>query len=207
MEFLINTPTHPVPTDVLGALREATGARHALLDDGLAIAGPGATLADYEQHLRMLHAWLLPLEAWLATFHDGPSTEPTLPPLPRAATIAGDLEHAAMPAVSQVRLETPPWPPDASAAYRWGVCYVIEGSQLGGAVLYQRLKERLAPHPLRYFAGEGSGPGPRWRAFMLALRAHVRSADEVDDVCHGACDAFDRLLALRDQLHAMTPNS
>jgi heme oxygenase len=46
------------------------------------------------------------------------------------------------------------WPLDASPAWRWGVCYVIEGSQLGGAVLYKRLHERLAPHPLRYLKGD-----------------------------------------------------
>jgi heme oxygenase len=85
--------------------------------------------------------------------------------------------------------------PQASAAYRWGVCYVIEGSQLGGAVLYQRLHKRLAPHPLRYLRGAPEGPGPRWRAFMQGLRAHVRSPAEIADACAGACDAFDAILA------------
>jgi heme oxygenase len=87
------------------------------------------------------------------------------------------------------------WPADASPAYRWGVCYVIEGSHLGGAVLYQRLHERLAPHPLRYLRGAPGGPGPRWRAFMQALRANVRKPAEVADACAGACDAFDAILA------------
>ena len=89
------------------------------------------------------------------------------------------------------------WPVDASAAYRWGVAYVAEGSQLGGAVLYQRLSAQLAPHPLRYLRGEAAGPGPRWRSFMLALKENVRSEEEVADACAGACDAFDRILALR----------
>jgi heme oxygenase len=75
------------------------------------------------------------------------------------------------------------------------VCYVIEGSQLGGAVLYQRLHERLAPHPLRYLRGAPEGPGPRWRAFMLALRANVRGEAEVAEACAGACAAFDEILS------------
>jgi heme oxygenase len=77
------------------------------------------------------------------------------------------------------------------------VAYVVEGSQLGGAVLHKRLADQLAPHPLRYLAGAGeAGPGPRWRAFMLALRAQVQGEEEVAEACSGACDAFDRILAL-----------
>jgi heme oxygenase len=76
------------------------------------------------------------------------------------------------------------------------VAYVVEGAQLGGAVLYQRLAASLAPHPLRYLRGDPAGPGPRWRMFMLALKEHVRSEDEIADACAGACAAFDRILAL-----------
>ena len=93
-----------------------------------------------------------------------------------------------------------PWPAQASAAYRWGVCYVVEGSQLGGAVLYKRLAPRLAPHPLAYLRGNGS-PGPRWQQFLAALRAQVVEPGQIDDACAGARDAFDRLIALNRAMH------
>lgn len=181
-------------TDVLAALRAATAARHERLDSGLPLSAPAPTLADYAAHLRMLRDWLAPLERWLAGFADGPQGAPTLPPLPRLALIAADLAEPGM-------LDAPPraqraWPPGASAAYRWGVAYVIEGSQLGGAVLYGRLSGPLAPHPLRYLRGDADGPGPRWRAFMQALRAQVASPAEVAEACAGACAAFDAILAL-----------
>lgn len=183
--------------DVLACLREATAERHALLDSGLAIGSAGATLADYQQHLAMLLAWIEPLESWLAGFHDGPQAEPSLPATGRAALIARDLAHPSMPPAAAPMAHDKPWPAHASAAYRWGVCYVAEGSQLGGAVLYQRLKGQLAPHPLAYLKGQAEGPGPRWRAFMLALRASVRGQEAIAEACRGACDAFDRILALR----------
>jgi heme oxygenase len=85
---------------------------------------------------------------------------------------------------------------EGMSAYRWGVHYVIEGSQLGGAVLYERLHARLAPHRLRYLQGDAAGPGPRWRNFMQALRAGVRTPAEIADACAGACAAFDCILAL-----------
>ena len=189
--------------DPLAALRSATASRHEELDSGLPIGAVDASLADYAAHLAMLRAWLAPLQEWLAGFDDGPRFDQAA----RLALLERDLGERDMPAALQ-----PPrsaanaadaagadWPLDASPAWRWGVCYVIEGSQLGGAVLYQRLHARLAPHPLRYLKGDDAGPGPRWRAFMLALREHVRSPAEIAEACDGACAAFDGILALREQ--------
>lgn len=181
--------------DVLAALRTATASRHERLDSGLPLSAPQPTLDDYAAHLCMVRDWLAPLERWLAGFADGPQAEPTLPATARLALIQADLAEPGMPEVRPLR-PAPAWPQDASAAWRWGVAYVIEGSQLGGAVLYGRLAGPLAPHPLRYLRGEEAGPGPRWRAFMQALRAQVRTPAEVGEACAGACAAFDAILAL-----------
>lgn len=177
--------------DPLAALRAATANRHAALDSGLPIGAPDASLADYAAHLALLHAWLAPLQAWLAGFADGPAYDHG----PRLGLIEADLAEAGAPVVACAPDHA--WPATATPAYRWGVHYVIEGSQLGGAVLYDRLRERLAPHPLRYLKGDAAGPGPRWRAFTQALRAGVRSQAEIADACAGACAAFDSILALR----------
>ena len=191
----MNRPNDAVrDTDVLAALRTATASRHERLDSGLPLSAPLPDLLDYAAHLRMVRDWLAPLEHWLVGFADGPHAEPTLPPTALLALIDADLAEPGM-------LDAPPraslaWPLDASAAYRWGVAYVIEGSQLGGAVLYGKLIGPLAPHPLRYLRGEEGGPGPRWRAFMLALRAQVASPEQVAEACAGACAAFDAILAL-----------
>ena len=191
------------PPDPLAALRAATASRHERLDSGLPLGADGATLQDYCSHLRMLQAWLAPLGAWLATHADGPAADPLLdlPAHHRAqlALIAADLRDAGCAGdAAATTLAPPAWPAGASAAYRWGACYVAEGSALGGAVLYGRLAARLAPHPLRYLQGSSAGPGPRWRTFMLALRAAVRTEAEIADACAGARGAFDRILAVAD---------
>lgn len=185
--------------DALSALRSATASRHEELDSGLPIGAPDASLSDYAAHLAMLRAWLAPLQAWLARFADGPGFDPQFDLRDRLALLERDLAEQGMP-VSAFFDAAPDWPVDASPAWRWGVHYVIEGSQLGGAVLYQRLHERLAPHPLRYLKGTDAGPGPRWRAFMLALREHVRTPQEILDASAGACAAFDGILALRGSM-------
>jgi heme oxygenase (biliverdin-IX-beta and delta-forming) len=185
--------------DPLAALRAATHARHEELDGGLAIGRDDASLEDYAAHLAMLRAWLVPLQAWLRGFDDGPQADARFDNDKRLGLLQADLDEPGMPA-PVVPADGAAWPQVAGAAWRWGVAYVVEGSQLGGAVLYGRLHARLAPHPLRYLKGSDAGPGPRWRAFMLALRAHVRTPGEIEDACAGACAAFDRILALRSRI-------
>jgi heme oxygenase len=166
------------------------------------IAGDCVTLSDYRTHLRMLHAWLVPITAHLARHTDGPQGSTILPPSDYLAAIEADLadlpaDLEAMP-VTDVAFRTDP-------AYRWGLCYVIEGSQLGGAVLYRRLAATLAPHPLRYLRGQDAGPGPRWQHFIRALRAHVNDETQIDSACRGAMDAFDSLLAILGPVPATQP--
>ena len=204
-ERIISSQTDLVQADVLAALRDATAARHAILDSSLAIAGAGASLADYRAHLCLLQAWLRPLEQWLAGFSDGPQGPDAPPMVLRTLLIEADLADPAMPDGPCVAAGRGRWPRVASPAYRWGVTYVIEGAQLGGTVLYQRLAAPLAPHPLRYLRGQDGGPGPRWRAFMQALRGAVRTDAEIAQACAGACEAFDRILALRAQVTTPEP--
>jgi heme oxygenase (biliverdin-IX-beta and delta-forming) len=181
--------------DVLAALRRATARRHEVLDAGLPLSGATPTLCDYASHLILLRNWLAPLQGWLARF---PGDAVGLPDAGRLALIDADLADPSLAGIARLPLADAGgegWPVGASAAWRWGVCYVVEGSSLGGAVLYQRLNERLAPHPLHYLRGAPEGPGPRWRAFMLALRAQVRGEAAIAEACAGACAAFDAILA------------
>ncbi|NYE61596.1 heme oxygenase [Duganella sp. 1224] len=180
--------------DVLTVLRAATAARHAELDTRTPLAAPAPDLRAYRDHLALLAAWLAPLQAALARHADGP--QGALPMRDHLARLHADLADAALAGLPPPPpLAALPWPAQDDAAWRWGVAYVIEGSQLGGAVLYKRLAERLAPHPLDYLRGDGP-PGPRWQAFLAALRAEVTTPAQIEQACAGARQAFDRLLAL-----------
>ncbi|WP_322044521.1 biliverdin-producing heme oxygenase [Paraburkholderia sp. J67] len=202
--------------DVLGALRLATASRHESAERAMPLAVPVPTLTDYRQHLLVLHAWLAPLEAWMQRFEDGPQDPALLPPLARLALIERDLAHPALHgAQAQAQPHSAPTtaahalaPLEAAAAWRWGACYVIEGSQLGGAVLLRRYAGAFAPHPLDYLSGDGNAPGPRWHAFVAAMRHAVHTPREVDQACAGARAAFDRLIALLpDFAPAALPNA
>ncbi|MEX3630491.1 MAG: biliverdin-producing heme oxygenase [Burkholderia sp.] len=180
---------------VLARLREATGEQHERLRCLMPLAAPSPTLSDYLSHLLVLRAWLSPLEPWLAACGDGLAAQAAaVPPVDRLALI--DVDLAAAP--REARLAGPAplapwWPADAGRAYRWGASYVIEGSQMGGSVLYQRLQERLAPHPLGFLVSGRNGLSMRWKAFVRCLAAELAAPHEIDAACRGAADVFDRL--------------
>ncbi|GGB83129.1 biliverdin-producing heme oxygenase [Pseudoduganella buxea] len=185
--------------DILAALREATASRHAVLDHAMPLAQHAPTLRHYRDHLSLLRRWLAPLEAWQARFGDGPQDAALLPPAPHLPLLDADLADPALadlPALPPAAIDVP-WFAADSAAYRWGVSYVIEGSRLGGTVLYRHHADRLAPHPLRYLHGDGTPPGPRWQQFLRALRDAVQSPEGIATACAGARDAFDSLIALQ----------
>jgi heme oxygenase len=226
------------PGDVLSALRAATASRHDILDREMPLSRDAPTLSDYRDHLLILRAWLYPLETWLIQFNDGPQREDYLRQSTKIALIDADLAHPSMSAVPESPESIPPAsspqqslmaPPVDNRFYRWGISYVIEGSQLGGIVLQRRLAARLAPHPLRYLCGGGGtasnnasgnhsddvsgkapskvsnnvsnniSPGQRWTRFLSNLRADVVGDQEISQACDGACHAFDRILALHRQ--------
>ncbi|MEX3583365.1 MAG: biliverdin-producing heme oxygenase [Burkholderia sp.] len=120
-----------------------------------------------------------------------------MPLVDRIVLIDADLAAAPREAVPAGPAPLAPWwPADVDRAYRWGASYVIEGSQMGGAVLYRRLHERLAPHSLGFLASGRGGLSARWKAFVRCLAAEVAATDQIDAACRGTADAFDRLVAL-----------
>lgn len=175
------------------ALRQATAHLHAAVDVGMPLSRPAVTLADYHQHLCLLRDWVQALRAL---------------PLPADRL---DAEAAALNLDVQTceRLRGCDSParrafPDEPAAHiagdadalAWGVAYVIEGSRLGGQMLYRRLAEPLAPHPLQYLQGAGARTGAHWRAFLDALRVALDTPARVQTACDGAVLAFEQLLRL-----------
>lgn len=198
--------------DPLQALRTATAAQHAQLDAQLAISRPDASLADYVAHVHALAAWLQALWPHLQMLQ---ATTPgfDFTPPQRLAALQADLREqpltAGGPAIS--------WPlpgdgtlrlaaqalaahPGQLHAVCWGFAYVVEGSQLGGQVLYRQLAQRLAPHPLRYLHGDGASTGARWKLFIALLRQHIAPPPAVEAACHGARAAFAAL-----QSHFLEP--
>jgi heme oxygenase (biliverdin-IX-beta and delta-forming) len=191
-------PVAPTPPGVVSALRAATAERHQLLHRIMPLGVDSIDVSDYFAHLQILRAWLAPLQAWLDTFDDGPQSAGAVFCMNRLALIEADL--AGESAHGQTQSSPAPdasatsrWSGRRGTAYRWGICYVIEGSRLGGATLYAQLHERFAPHPLSYLKIGREALGPQWRGFTATIGAQVQAPEAIREACEGAADAFDSL--------------
>lgn len=153
------------------------------------LAKPEADWADYTSHLSILLSWLGPLEQWLSGFNDGPQGQTAPEFIYYSKVIEADLAEANIETSAAIFQKH--WPKSQDPAYRWGISYVIEGSQLGGEFLYKRLSVRLAPHRLRYLQKKNAG---RWSEFLQAMALHVTEPQQISAACAGAIDAFDALL-------------
>jgi heme oxygenase len=186
--------------DILRPLRDASGALHHALDSQLAIARDDASLDDYLGHLRRLRPWLSDIRRALAAPGDAALDQAARRIDDRLAAL--DLDLASDPAADAPAgrppgaAASPPFVEEATRepAFAWGLAYVVEGSQLGGAVMHRRLAPRLAPHPLRYFMVDGLGA--RWREFVAQLGVALHDDPAaVAAAQRGAVAAFERLLA------------
>lgn len=187
------------------ALRNAIRSRHERLDSGLRIAAADATYADYIGHLAALHGWLQPVEqhfwrqrAWPARLQPAQRSR-------KAEWIHADLRAAAAAGVQVPALQACPELPDTAApqAYALGVLYVVEGSQLGGRMLYKRYSQAHPCGSFRYLDGYGEALGGLWIDYLAFLEQTLDTPDAMAQACRGACDAFDTLnrwLAARGQM-------
>ena len=175
--------------DPVQALRAATAQQHTLLDSQLPLAREGAGLAEYLQHLRVLHDWLLQIAPVLRQTN---GADGYLDAVARDLAESGVDPFAGAGAAGAYagRIAAP-----VDAGYAMGVAYVVEGSQLGGRVLLRRLRDAGVPHSLRYLEGRGAATGSHWTEFLAALRAALATPQAIASACEGARWAFDILLA------------
>lgn len=171
----------PAQDALRARLREATKCAHRALDHHpllASLARDGLTPAAYARALAALHAPHAALETLLAAA----LAAAQLPP--RRHDLAADLaELGVAPYPLSAALPAAP-----DAARRIGLLYVIEGSNLGGAVIARRLAETLPQAPCRFFAG--SGGLPRWERFWQ-FAATTLPPDGADAACEAACATFD----------------
>ena len=79
-----------------------------------------------------------------------------------------------------------------------GMHYVLEGSQLGGHVLRDRVAGALgvAPERVTYYRGDAALLGPRWEAYRADLNAMGLDGDEQEVLIEAAHVAYDGVEAV-----------
>lgn len=175
----------------LSALRESTRDQHVALEGRLLLGSPDAGRAQYAGHVAAMWGWLQPLESLLWHQHAWPAFIEPDARAGKSGWLHTDILAARADGFLKATPELCEHPDDlGDSARRFGWAYVIEGSMLGGQVLHRRLAGRLRPWPMRYLQGYGAEGGRRWREFLGALAAEVRTPRQVQAASDGAVQAF-----------------
>jgi heme oxygenase len=169
-------------------LREATAAAHRRLEEVPRIARIFAD--DYRREelaelLAVMRAIHRPLERVLA----GGCDLAAFGYRPRTPLLDADL--AALDWRGDIADR--PFVAPAGAASLLGVCYVVEGSMLGGVAIRKRLIERFGPAILAvcsFYAPYGEEAGEHWRRFRGELDARIASQDDLDACLAAALVTF-----------------
>lgn len=203
------TTNPPAIADVLRPLRSATQALHEALDRHLPIARDDASLADYAAHLQALRPWLQAVRDALAAPGVAGLDRIARRTGQRLAALALDLgelgelgavshpgEPAAGPEVDAADFSRLAEESARDPAFAWGLAYVLEGSQLGGAAMLKRLGPRLSPHPMRYFQPVDAphGLAAQWKEFVAQLGAALAEPAAVEAARRGAVAGFRSLM-------------
>ncbi len=165
------------PWPVRSALREATGGIHERLHR----AEPFGALARGE----LGRAAYVELLSTFSIFHATVSASLGLDE-DRRTRLARDLEYLG-------GQEQPPiaWLPPASTAGRLGSAYVVEGSSLGGKIIYRQLDYLFGAMPdgRRFFQGTPSDT-ERWRSLCQRIEAVGRGDEAREEMIAGASSTF-----------------
>lgn len=174
-------------------LRQETAESHQNLENNRlskAILTPSVSIADYQAYLAALFGVTVACEDQIF-----PSISHIITDLRdryKSRLIIDDLlatgfSEAEIDALPVYRFEF------SSVAEALGIMYVLEGSTLGGKILYRHVHEVLGLTPengASYFWGYGAQTGNLWKSFISSLTQFVDEHDERDAVIASAKKTF-----------------
>jgi heme oxygenase len=174
-------------------LRQETAESHQRLEDNplsKAILHPSVLIQDYQTYLAALFGVTIACEDQVFPAISHVITD--LAGRYKSRLIIDDLlatglTEAEVDALPVYRFEF------SSAAEALGIMYVLEGSTLGGKVLFRHIHEVLGLSPengASYFWGYGSQTGNLWKSFISSLTQFVDEHEERDAVIHSAKKTF-----------------
>lgn len=181
-------------------LAEATRPMHSELDGLIMTGQPFASRENYARFLRMqyrLHRAADPL------FHH-PGYATFLPDLHERRRLPAVMDDLIALGVERPERETSPFASSIDNATGLGWLYVVEGSNLGAAILL-KLAAKLELGPTfgaSHLATPEDGRAGHWRGFVAALDAAELDEDEEGRAVEGAKAAFTHAVLLTRECFA-----
>jgi len=177
----------------LKKLRERTGASHTGLEDNIfskAILSPTVNLADYQIYIAKLYGIMRSCEVDIF-----PKTVSVLPDLNeryKSDLIVKDLIGTGIPKEKIVTFPIHKFSASTTAE-ALGIMYVLEGSTLGGKILYKHINQELGlsyENGASYFWGYGQKTGILWKNFISTLAGYAVEENCEEEIIATAIQTF-----------------
>ena len=196
-DHIMNTATTTPVSErdiFLQQLREGTSYWHQQLEDlepSKAILGEAVSREQYTHYLKTMYGFVRPFET--IVYPQLSLLIPDIEDRRKTALLEKDLEllGLAKPEIAQIPLC--PIPADLQAAQAMGRMYVIEGSTLGGAVIYKHIHKILgidAESGAAYFQPYGQQAGTYWKAFVNNMAAFALEQKKEQELIVAATETF-----------------
>ena len=191
------------PEPVRSALRTATNDVHCRIHRSIRLQPLfDQTLGreDYRALLCCYFGFFDPLDGQLAALHRAtPQFQEHAPFRPRTYLLRDDLSVLGLSDVEIDRLPKYRFPVDTPGRYA-GALYLVEGSALGGRILFDRLKylfDENESRGRRYFMGHGQRSALVWQDSCALIETIGETAPlvEIVDTACALFEAFERWLA------------
>jgi heme oxygenase len=181
---------------LLKEIRNRTAENHARLENTpllSSFAHQRIDLPTYLEILRRFYGYFAPLEQVLDTFPALVRWLPDYTERRKAKLLLDDLNtinnHSKVNMCENL-------PSIRTVAQAFGCLYVMEGSTLGGKIIYSVLKKQLDLDKMRgaaFFYGYGSETGTKWKTFGARLEAFATDSAADEEIIAAADDTFLKL--------------
>lgn len=177
-------------------LRQQTGESHTRLEENefsKAILTPSVTLADYQVYIAKLYGVTIACENDIFPLlaEDFPDLEGRY----KSQLILEDLLKTGFSAEEIASLPVYKFE-SATLGAALGVMYVLEGSTLGGRILYKHMNQNLgldAENGASYFWGYGQDTGSFWKVFITKFADLAAGQNCENEVISNAVSTFDEI--------------
>ena len=179
----------------LAVIRTRTRPLHAQLESSFDLTASLASIPTYRDLLTRYLSIYKPFEAVLA---DEPVETLELISWPQRSRVSQlERDLAALGGQTEVIPVTAlPKLDDLSSLL--GALYVVEGSSLGGQIIYRQIQQQLhldATSGAAFFYGDGDNTGSSWKRFTAILEENITEPERAADAAEAMFLAFEQALS------------
>ena len=174
-------------------LRKETAESHQQLEENplsKALLDPQVSLTDYQVYLSKMYGVTAACEEQVFPLIG--NVVPDLTKRYKLDYLISDLRATGLHDEQISEIPVPEFTAN-SPAEALGIAYVVEGSTLGGRVIYKHIHQKLGfteDAGASYFNGYGAETGPMWKSFISGLSSYAAVSGESEAIIESAKKTF-----------------